>query len=474
MPAISIVPYDYQRWAERKLHRFGLRALLALEQGLGKTPVTLFAALRRLDDPMIVVVCPSSARYTWEREALTNFGLRCHVHSGYTPPPDVKIARRRLHVINYESLRGARAEGKAWVFPWQQYFHDLNPGLIVLDESQALCDENSLQTKAVRALCAGVPHVLALSGTPLLNRPRDLFPTLNILRPDVFPAFFPYAQRYCAMHIDARGQWDTSGASNLDELHQLLLETCLVRIKKCDVLPGLAAKERLIIPLDLSDPAQYRKAATSFADWLAIHGISRLNRELRARKLAQLGELKHLSATLKLPALYAWLDAFLREGDEKMVIAGHHLDVIDALQDRYQECAVSVTGRVTGRARQAAFDRITGSRITRLLFGNLKAAGTAWSAANVPNVGFAELWWNSAVHEQFEDRAHGINRGVDGQATKVYYFIGRDTVEYRLLEMAQRKRADADAVLDGGGTAGGGGEYRVHDLLCQYLLEERQ
>ncbi len=262
--------------------------------------------------------------------------------------------------------------------------------------------------------------------------------------------------------------WDFSGASNLDELHGILVgEGVMLRRTKTEVLHQLPKKRRGVVTLGMSKPDEYRHAEEDFIGWLRQQSPGKAKRAMYAERLVKVGYLKRLAARLKLPAVFEWLDDFRAGSDEKMILFCVHKTIVADLHARYKGESVVVDGSVTGRKRQRAIDQFLRCPKTRFLVGNVRAAGAGWSAKGVRNVAFVELDWTPGVHAQGEDRAYGIGRGVAGQSTMVWYLIAAGTIEDRLLRILQDKQTALDAVLDGKART----DFDVHDALIRALLE---
>lgn len=448
--------YKYQKQGVRGIEGFGLRALLADEMGLGKT-IQFLASFRRNHKSCTptVVVCPASLKWNWAREAMMHIGCRAEVLEGRTPPPSSRLhPRHRLLVLNYEILPY-----------WMDWLKDLDPQLVGIDECQYIKNREAQRTQAVKELCRGIPHVVMMSGTPLTSRPAELWPALNILQPGVFDAFTTYAWDYCQPRMGRRG-WEYKGATNLDELHETLETTCMIRRRKVDVLDQLPEKTRVVIPFELprKSYAEYTYAEMNFTRWLAkTKGKARARRASKAAQLTRLGYLKRLAAELKYKQTVEWIDTFFDESDGKLVVFGIHQRIIKPLVERYGKLAVFVDGSVTGRKRQVAVDKFQENANTRLFIGNLKAAGVGLNLTAAHTVGFGELGWTPGEHTQGEDRIHRIGQR---DAATCYYLVARGTIEEDLCRILQEKQAILEATLDGKGS---GDDLDIFDQLMNCI-----
>jgi len=452
--------YRYQRQGVRRIERFGIRSLLADEMGLGKT-LQFLATLRRNHKQCIpaVVVCPASLKWNWARESMMHIGCRALVAEGRTPPKTSPMKLKpRLVVINYEILPY-----------WLDWIEDLDPKLIGIDECQYIKNREAQRTKAVKMLCRKRPHIVMMSGTPLTSRPAELWPALNILMPDQFNSFMTYAWDFCKPRRTPWG-WEYKGATNLDELHGLLTDTCMVRRRKMDVLDQLPAKTRSVVAFSLSRDArkEYDYAEKNFMRWLSkSKGKAIAKRAHKAEQLVKMGYLKRLAASLKYETTIEWIDTFFEDTDGKLVLFGIHQKIIKALVERYKSMAVYVDGSVTGHKRQIAVDQFQNNDKTRLFVGNLQAAGVGITLTASHNVAFAELGWTPGEHTQGEDRIHRIGQT---NAAQCYYLVARNTIEEDLCRILQEKQAVLEATLDGVDT---GEDLDIFDQLTK-SIEQRK
>ncbi len=425
--------YKYQKDGVRSLEQFNGRALLADEMGLGKTLQALYYMKRNKRSP-VIVICPASLKYNWAREAAIHVNEHAEVLEGTKPPKKKVFKQNPFVIINYEILG-----------PWLDYLIDLDPELVILDECQYVKNRRAKRTRYVKQLIKGVPHVLALSGTPLTNRPAELWTTLNMVRPDLFKSFMAFALKYCNARRNPWG-WEYKGAKNLDQLHEILSGNCMVRRRKVDVLKDLPAKSRHVVPVPLDNRKEYDEAEDDLVAWLGKFSKQKANTAARAERLVRMGYLKRLAAELKMKAVTNWIDTFLEETEEKLVVFAIHKKMIKELKERYPQSVV-VTGSVTGKNRQRAVDKFQKNKQTRLFIGNLTAAGVGLTLTASSTVVFAELGWTPGEHTQGEDRIHRIGQQ---QPSTCYYIIGVDTIEERLCRIIQEKQTVLSATLDGG------------------------
>ena len=434
----------FQKKGVRKIHHFKGRALVADEMGLGKTVQALFYGKEVPECRPIIVVCPALHKWNWETEARDHIQMRGVVLEGRKPHTRKPLSRVPIIIINYDILSY-----------WVEYLRSLNPRLIIVDEIQYIKNRLSKRTKATRMLCRGVKKVIGLGGTGGMdNRPSEIFPFLNIVRRDKFPSFWQFAMRYCGPKRRPWG-WEFKGATNLEELHQTLQTTCMIRRLKKDVLKDLPPKTRKVIRVDMEKPREYEQIDSDFKRWarLRLKNNKKLKSAMRSQALVKIGHLKRTAAVQKLKAITEWIDNFLAENpDRKLIVfAVHKKLIIHHLRERYKKIGVSIDGDTSKEKRKEYFHRFNNEKKCRVLIGQLQAVGIAWSAKSCNNVLFAELGWTPAEHEQAEDRVHGLYRGVEGKKSFIYYLIAKGTIEERICALLEEKKAVMSAILDGTG-----------------------
>lgn len=421
--------YPFQAEGVGFVESRGGRVLIADEMGLGKT-IQALAWLQYKGNPVLpaVVVCPASLKGNWERECLEWTALSPCVLSGTIPhvPPWFE-KRDTLYIINYDILQH-----------WTELLSRVC-STVILDECHFIKNPKRIRTKAVKAFCKGKSHVIALSGTPIINRPIEFFNTLNILAPDTFNRFWDYAQRYCDAKHNGFG-WDLSGASNTDELHQRLDHNVMIRRMKIDVLKDLPAKTRTTVPLELNGKEGIYIAAMREAQivW-------------RNEKPDPLADITHISA-LRQAAMDAkfdlcceWIDNFLETG-RKLVVFDIHHKTTDRLMERYGKIAQHLDGRVDARMRPKVVEQFQTDPNIQILIGNIQVAGIGFTLTAAQDAVFLEFPWTPGELDQAEDRIHRI--GQKG-AANIYYLVAKGTLEEDILELINEKRRVVGAVVDG-------------------------
>jgi len=404
------------------------RSFLADEQGLGKT-IEALAAIEVDRAYPAIVVCPASLKLNWMREIGRWLPARsAQVLDGNRGT----VAAADVTVVNYDIVAGRLEALTA-----------LAPRAVALDESHYCKSPGAKRTQAAQRLCAAVPRgglVLALTGTPVMNRPPELISQLRILgRLDDFGSGAQFGQRF-------------RGPDAHQRLHWHLRARCFARRLKADVLPQLPAKTRAVVPVALDNEADYRLAEQDVIAWLRSQPgdlrelDAKVAAALRAERLVRLNALKLLAARGKLGAALHWIHDFLSSG-EPLVVFARHREIQHAVVERFPN-ALHVLGDDSQRARDHAVRAFQAAGTTEnpLIVCSIEVAGQGITLTRSSNVAFLELDWTPAKHDQAEDRCHRIGQQDAVNAT---YLLAADTIDETIATLLERKRSVIGAVTDG-------------------------
>jgi len=317
------------------------------------------------------------------------------------------------------------------------------PRAIVIDEAHYCKNATAKRTQAVQALATAVEAdaiVLALSGTPIVNRPAELIAQLRIIgRLAEFGSGAEFSARF-------------RGADAHQRLHWHLRSRCFVRRCKRDVLPQLPAKTRAVVPIELDNAAEYRLAESDLLAWLRSQPLdlreldAKVAAALRAERLVRLNALKLLAARGKLAAALAWIHDF-RSSGERLVVFARHREIQRAVVDRFPG-ALHILGEDSPSRRDEAlrsFQAADGAE-NQMIVCSMEVAGQGITLTRASNVAFLELDWTPAKHDQAEDRCHRIGQQ---DAVNAYYLLAAETVDETIATLLERKRAVIEAVTDG-------------------------
>jgi SWI/SNF-related matrix-associated actin-dependent regulator 1 of chromatin subfamily A len=436
--AINFTPRKFQEDGVRRIYGMAGRVLLADDQGTGKTISALMWISRINAHRPVVIVTPSSVKYHWQMEARQKFGLQSRVLEGRGPKQNsVWTHQDKILIINYDIL---------WF--WLRALMKCPPKVVVFDECQYISNPQARRTKASKHLAKHAQSVLGLSGTPMTNKPVQLWAVLNIIRPDLFPDFHQFAWRYCKPRHTFWG-WRYDGAENKDELHSILVKHVMIRRLKEDVAPELPKKIHKMIPVHLGPAAfkEYDKAKNSFLMWLREKSPARAARAKRAESMVKIGYLLRLCAHLRMPQTINFVKEFhVAQPGEKLVGMTGHTFVIDKLREAFPRTSVVVDGRVTGKLRTEAVRSFTNIAKILNLWGNWRAAGVGLNLQRASNMVSLDPPWTPGDLLQGQDRVHRIGQT---KSVMIWYLYAMNTVEYEWMMILRERTLDLKAVLDG-------------------------
>lgn len=389
------------------------RAILADDMGLGKTRQAIIAMREAAPAGPYLVICPAGVKLTWRREIAA---IESDAAVAVLTTGNDWQAGARWTVVNYDLL--GKVEDALLTTPW---------AAIVVDEAHYIKNESQRTTRVLRLLGVGSgrqpvgdPEVVyLLTGTPMANRPRDLFNLLKAVRHPISKNFYTYAMRYCAAYDNGFGL-DTRGASNLDELAHLISGVMLRRTKDeaLDLPPKTRSWQEVEIKSQKARQLEARAIAffeerpvTSGPRWTQFLGL--------------LNSARHALAEAKVPATIEAVRERLEAG-EKVVVFTNYSVVVEKLKGEFGAEAVTITGDTPAAARQAAADALQHDPSVRLLVGNLIAAGVGLTLTAATHVIFNDLDWVPANHWQAEDRIYRIGQTRPAFIT---YLVATETLD---------------------------------------------
>lgn len=439
---LKIQPYPYQlkgiaRGLELK------RFMNCDEPGLGKTLQSI-ATINIAGAFPCLVICPSSLKINWMREWEKFTDKKAMILTDKVRDTWTFFFQTGMHqvfIVNYESLkkyfvqRIKKSEG--WTLRDVEFRNSINLfKSVIIDESHRCKSASTQQAKFCKGICTGKEWIIELTGTPVVNRPKDLIPQLAILnRMEDFGGYKPFVNRYCS------GQRE---ASNLKELNFNLWKYCMFRREKSLVLTDLPDKIRQVSTCEITNRKEYVDAERDLIMYLQKYKDAddeKIEKALRGEVMVRINILRQISARGKVRDVIEFVKDF-RENGKKIILFCSLHEVVDQLK-RYFPTAVSVTGRDSQDVKQRAVDAFQNNPKTDIIICSIKAAGVGLTLTASSNVAFVEFPWTYADCCQCEDRAHRI-----GQKDSVtcYYFLGRRTIDEKVYRIIQEKKNIANAV----------------------------
>ncbi|MFD5657145.1 DEAD/DEAH box helicase [Streptomyces hirsutus] len=454
-PGLDATLRDYQlrglAWLDL-MTSLGLGGCLADDMGLGKTITLIALHLKRDRAEPTLVVCPASLLGNWQRE-ITRFAPGVPVRRFHGPDRTLEDLTGGFVLTTYGTMRSAAPTLAA-----QRW------GMVVADEAQHVKNPHSATAKALRTI--PTPARVALTGTPVENNLSELWALLDWTTPGLLGPLTSFRARH-ARAVEA-GEDDEA----VERLSRLV-RPFLLRRKKSDpgIVPELPPKTETDHPVPLTREQAALYEAVVRESMLAIETAQGMGRRGLVLKL-----LTALKQICDHPALYLKDEHARAAGGGRLAARSGKLALLDELLDtllaedgsalvftQYVGMARLITAHLTERAvpvdflhggtpvpeRERMVDRFQ-SGATPVLVLSLKAAGTGLNLTRAGHVVHFDRWWNPAVEEQATDRAYRIGQT---QPVQVHRLITEGTIEDRIAEMLEAKRALADAILGSGESA---------------------
>lgn len=458
----SRVPHirDYQvAPLEYILSRRG-RILLADDVGLGKTITSASYFLYTKINYPLLIVCTASTKLQWERE-FKRFDLS---HKKVVVCEGLASVHKHdadVVIINYDlfSSHVYKENNRYVVSDALDDLKSMNFQGAILDECQRMKSPGTLWNNGVRFVIDEVPNVLALSATPIENKPIEFFNILNILRPDIWHNYKHFAERYCNGHeatryVRYRGRahsqkyFDVSGSSNLKELYELLKKHVMFRRINQGTIAGLPkVAPPVVLPLRLS-PAElkeYNAILNDEAETTAREGGT----TAIGNSLTRTSKLKEFTAVAKLEYVKTFLKDLITNGDDKIVVFTEHHITIDTLYNEFKKYSVKFDGRVSSKKKDEAKTKFIEDKDIRIFFGQIKSSGEGLDGLQkvCNKLMYVELPYKPTIIRQCNGR---IERdGSPFEYIVPYFPILLDTIEEKIIDVLVDKQSNILMVLDG-------------------------
>lgn len=467
--------YAYQvegaAWiASRLVQRQG--AILGDDAGVGKTAQAV-AAIAATGSFPVIICCPVSVKGNWCREfSYCRFPLQIKVVEGAVGA----ISPSHVIIVNYELLRYR-----------ERQLASLGAKCLVFDEAHRIKEPRPKVTHRAAVATRLSRHIgrpILLTGTPVLNRPEDLWRLLHIAAPRQWPRFEDYRERYCrkpTREEQFRGVkhlvTDRGNISRIDEL-QALVDPLMLRRVKHDVLIDLPPKSRRSVLVDLEpfDRRHYAAAEKDIVEWLrALGSDQRATDAAKAQAIVKLTTLRRIAAVAKLRRavpeyLGAWFD---RETIVPLVIFSYHLDVlagVERILKRLQIHYSRISGGDKSEVRDQAIAAFRTGK-THAFVAPIEAAGLGINLHDrCSDVLFLERMWTPALMNQAESRVERLGQRSPITAT---YLDAAGTVDEYVARVLETKQQLIDQVVDGQKLTVKHDKFETVSEVIEQLLKKR-
>jgi len=440
------------------------RLLLGDEMGLGKSLQALLCVLTGQYE-RILIVCPSVVKVNWANEVEKWTDLDSSIIYGRKG----EYEKATITIINYDLLQ-----------------HRLESLLeddyqcIIFDECHNLKNPKSIRTKAAKQLARWptVDGIISMSGTPILNRPEEIFTTLNMLKPESFGDYFIFGKKYCAAIHNGYG-WDFGGASNIETsedgktvpLNHLLKDVMLRRTmddpRLSEQMPDLL---ETVLEVEV-DRIAYDLSYNTCMDQLEYYRTTGSGSIPPGLLLNILTELRHAAGIAKTKVAENWMLDYYEQTGKPLVIFAHHKDVIEKLAGAsWYDVAKNVetiTGSTPDKHRQRIIADFQEGKIQFLICSTLAMKeGVNLDTANTTL--FVERQWVPAHEKQAAARVRRLTQ--ESSVCHKVVLSAKDTVDTHFDKVVSEKAAIVKAALDGTDDD----KMKIARAVAESLLEGRK
>lgn len=397
----------------------------------------------------ILIVCPASLKINWAREI-----------QNYTDRRILIVEGRKwgstfdYYIINYDIIKNYHTTEKGEENDDFKLLEKAGFDLAIVDEAHYISNNTAQRTRLLNDILSKIPKVWLLTGTPMTSRPINYFNLLKIVESPLTLNWQSYVYRYCKgyqFRVGNRKIWNTSGASNLDELRERTKNIVLRRLKS-DVLD---LPEKIITPVFLELKSTFYNEE--------LEEFMRISKEMKQEEslsvtINRLMNVRKIIAQEKIPYTCELIDRFLDQ-DKKVIVFTNFTSTLDTLHEKYKKNSVILDGRMSKIKRQESVDKFQNNDKIKVFISNIVAGGVGITLTAAEGVIMNDLSFVPAHHSQAEDRSYRYGQKNN---VLVYYPIFENTIEMIVYNILNKKKNIIDQVM-------GDGEYS--ETFTKELLE---
>ncbi len=439
--------YPYQHEAVDWIHKHDGRGIIAYELGTGKTCITLKSLPKLLEgrkDKGVLVICPKVAFGVWQLETKRWLGVRSTIWTGLPWQRTTlwnKYAAGKggfMLITNFAQLPNILQLKRKW-------------SAIIVDEAHLVRNRKTIAFRALQKFIS--PHVLLLTGTPVVNGVQDLWTLLNLIDRGLHRSYWQFVSAHCLTEINAYGTRQVVGLIN-PKGTQRHLKPYLIRKTKLEVLKELPPLIRQPVPVVMEGEQlkMYNQIARQMIAETADGGLLMVpNRIAQLTRLRQILVNPALVGGHNKSAIFDALEESLRLDFEAGISALVFTPFAAALPLIAERIAPFTDFQETIRGgmkpgivskKIADFQGHPSKRKALLCSLLVGSSFTATAASSVYFVGYDYV---PANNFQAEGRAH--RAGQENQV-HVKYFMVRGSIDQHILRILDRKTTWSQLALD--------------------------
>ena len=422
--------------------------------GLGKSLEIITIALSKMkeDNHCLIIVGVNGIKWNWKEEIKKHTSLdstvlgerisrkgELEVKNNIDKLKSLDEPKTYFLITNIESLRDEKITAKL-----KSMCDSGKINMIAVDEVHTCKNSTSQQGKALLKLKAD--YMVAITGTPLLNTPIDLFVPLKWLGYEKYSLFI-FRKRYCIM--GGFGGHEILGYRNLDELQHRVNNIMLRRLKDdvLDLPPKVLITEYVEMGIKQKKIYNEIKLATILEADKIKASINPLSQLIRLRQATACTSI--VSSTVDESVKFQRMEELVEEAvcnNDKVVIFSNWTEVTDRILIRLSKYnPVQITGRVGDAERQRAKNSFMTDNSCKVIVGTIGAMGTSYTLTSARTLIFVDLPYTYGLYEQCSDRIYRI--GTTG-SVNIISLVAKNTIDERILEIIGRKKKMSDAIVD--------------------------
>lgn len=457
------------------------KCILADGMGSGKSRQTVVASMETGADK-ILIICPASLKSTWKREIST-----------YNKPTDVTIingsewnTNTRFTIVNYDILdnfykiptdivyedvlneKGEKVKQPVMVkasngtlvpktrkstkkekikecLKESPLFLE-NFGCVIIDEAHKLSNNTSIRYKVISDFLkrSKIPYVFLLTGTPLTNRPMNLYHILKLIDAEVTRDYQYYAEHYCdgrTMKLKSGKEVTLSGgATNLDELKEKIKHVYIRRL--LSEMTDMVNKTIETRYYDLSD-AQMKRYEELWDEYVTAQQEQGNEDSEEYRQLVEGILVRQYLAKEMIANTTQLVDEKIEDG-EKVIIICTFTEEIKELKKYYGNKCVVYDGKMTLKQKDKAESEFMNNPKIKVFIGQIIACSVGLTLTAAHTLVFNSYSFSSAENKQAEDRIYRLNQTED---VVCIYQLFNDSISQRMFDLVTRKQIISNTVI---------------------------
>ena len=421
-------PLEHQKLAIETLLKND-KFILADDMGVGKTLSAILASIES-SAKKILIICPSTLKINWQREIEIYSKRSSSIIEGK------KWESADYVIINYDILKN---------------FHDVkdiensiilkeNFDLCIIDESHMLANSTAIRSKIAMSLTKKIKKIWLLTGTPVTSRPINYYNLLKIIECPIADNWMAYVRRYCngfQFKVGNRKIWNTSGASNLEELRDRTSKYILRRLKE-DVLE---LPDKIITPIKLKLKSKdYEEFMGEYYDW---YDNKKSESSSLAVQFTKLMKIRQLIADEKIKHTIDFCENIIEQG-KKVIVFTNFTNSLNKIHEHFGKISVKLNGSMSKEEKQESVDKFQNDDSIMIFVSNIKAGSVGITLTAAEVVVKNDLSFVPSDHAQAEDRAYRYGQKSN---VLVYYLIFENTIERKIYDILSKKKQIVQTIM---------------------------